>query len=72
MIYSHVLQDFVQSVNGQSPHADSSIPGCGDVVVEVDAPSHSEFTEPRASQPVLTPPQSYSDPSEFIGEVGIR
>ncbi|XP_071268338.1 uncharacterized protein [Salvelinus alpinus] len=67
-----VSQDSVQSVNGQSPHADSSISGCGDAMVEVDAPSHSEFTEPRASQPVLTPPQSYSDPSEFIEEVGIQ
>nr|XP_029533018.1 uncharacterized protein LOC115139598 [Oncorhynchus nerka] len=67
-----VSQDFVQSVNGQYPHADSSISGCGDAVVEVDAPSDSEFMEPRASQPVLTLPQSYSDPSEFIEEVGIQ
>uniref|UniRef100_A0A674E6Q5 Si:ch211-241j12.3 n=3 Tax=Salmo trutta TaxID=8032 RepID=A0A674E6Q5_SALTR len=67
-----ISQDFVQSVNGQSPHAVSSISGCGDAVVEVDAPSHSEFTEPSAPQPVLTPPQSYSDPSEFIEDFGIQ
>ncbi|CAB1342775.1 unnamed protein product [Coregonus sp. 'balchen'] len=67
-----VSQEFVQSVNGQSPHWDSNISGCGDAMVEVDTPSHHDLMKSSAPQQVLTPPQIPSDTNESIEEVGIQ
>ncbi|XP_010881104.3 uncharacterized protein LOC105017854 [Esox lucius] len=66
-----VSQEFVQGINGQPPHANTSVLGCGDAMGG-DTSSNNDFTELAAPQLFLIPPEISHDHNELIDKVVIQ